>query len=62
MGRGQIGKVKYLEVGRGSGRGPIPASVIKTGVKLPQLQPGSLLLQEEEKVGSHSNKLTNSLN
>ena len=29
---------------------PIPASVIKTGVKLPQLRPGSLLLQEEDKV------------
>ena len=53
MGRGQIGKVKYLEVGRAGGRGPsIPASVIKTGVKLPQLQSGSLLLQEEDKVGS----------
>jgi len=47
VGRGQIGRVKYLAVGRakpgqgrGGGQGPhIPPSVIKTGVKLPQLQP-----------------------
>ena len=54
MGRGKIGRVKYLEVGRGGGRDrppPIPASVIKIGVKLPQVEPGSLLQQEEEKVG-----------
>ena len=40
VGRGQIGRVKYLAVGRGKvGRGKdIPQSVIKTGVKLPQLQ------------------------
>ena len=44
IGRGQIGKVKYLPVGGAGGRGrpgrsnlTIPASVIKTGVKLPQL-------------------------
>ena len=45
VGRGQIGKVKYIPVGsqvRGS-RG-IPASVIKTGVKLPQVENGN---QEE---------------
>ena len=39
VGRGQIGKVKYIPVGvqvRG-GRG-IPSSVIKTGVKLPQFE------------------------
>jgi len=53
VGRGKIGRVKYLEVGRAVGRDnrptAIPASVIKTGVKLPQLQSGSLLLQEEDK-------------
>ena len=56
VGRGKIGRVKYLEVGRAVGRDnrptAIPASVIKTGVKLPQLQSGSLLLQEEDKVWS----------
>ena len=38
VGRGQIGKVKYIPVGvQGRGKG-IPSSVIKTGVKLPQME------------------------
>jgi len=58
IGRGQIGKVKYIPVGVQSrgGRG-IPSSVIKTGVKLPQMecvqqpkekfQPSVSILREE---------------
>ena len=39
VGRGQIGKVKYIPVGmQGRGGRGIPSSVIKTGVKLPQLE------------------------
>ena len=39
IGRGQIGKVKYIPVGmQGRGGRGIPSSVIKTGVKLPQLE------------------------
>ena len=55
VGRGKIGRVKYLEVGRAVGRdrGPaIPASVIKNGVKLPQVGHGTILQEDEEKVGS----------
>lgn len=62
MGRGQIGRVKYLALGRGKpgqghgggggGRVHIPQSVIKTGVKLPQLQSGGVRNQQQvDKVG-----------
>ena len=42
VGRGQIGKLKYIPVGS-QVKGPrgIPASVIKTGVKLPQVENGN---------------------
>ena len=51
IGRGQIGKVKYIPVGVQSrgGRG-IPSSVIKTGVKLPQME---CVQQPKEKVIRH---------
>jgi len=56
VGRGQIGRVKYLALGRGKpgqGHGAggggakahIPQSVIKTGVKLPQIQMGGVRSQ-----------------
>jgi hypothetical protein len=39
VGRGQIGKVKFIPMGvQGRGGRGIPSSVIKTGVKLPQLE------------------------
>ena len=39
VGRGQIGKVKYISMGvQGRGQRGIPSSVIKTGVKLPHLE------------------------
>jgi len=54
VGRGQIGRVKYLALGK-PGQGPgaggggvkvnIPKSVIKTGVKLPQIQMGGVRSQ-----------------
>ena len=47
VGRGQIGKVKYIPVGlQGRGGRGIPSSVIKTGVKLPQME----TVQQKEKV------------
>jgi len=46
VGRGQIGKVKYIPVGlQGRGGRGIPSSVIKTGVKLPQME----TVQQKEK-------------
>ena len=39
VGRGQIGKVKYISMGvQGRGQRGIPSSVIKTGIKLPQFE------------------------
>lgn len=60
VGRGQIGRVKYLALGRGKpGQGHggggvkahIPQSVIKTGVKLPQIQMGGVRNQQQVEVG-----------
>ena len=41
VGRGQIGKVKYIPAGlQGRGGRSIPPNVIKTGVKLPEIETG----------------------
>ena len=51
VGRGQIGRVRYLPVGgqQVGGRG-IPSSVIKTGVRLPQVGIGRHSEQVREKI------------
>lgn len=58
VGRGQIGRIKYVSVGRGKivqgvGHGQaaasIPSSVLKNGVKLPQIQPSQIKQENVEK-------------
>lgn len=60
VGRGQIGRIKYVSVGRGkivqgvghgqtSANANIPSSVLKNGVKLPQIQPSQIKQETVEK-------------